>query len=115
MPCMVQAVENLDLIRVRENWRDLEHVVNQTEEICLAAVTYCGWALMYVRNQTDAICIAAIRQDPEAFEHVRVQTEAICLFVVSQAENAVEAANVLEHINNEYIAACEAWLEDNPF
>ena len=46
---------------VRGNGLRLQHVDDQTEEICLAAVRENGMALMYVKDQTEKICLAAVR------------------------------------------------------
>jgi hypothetical protein len=68
----------------------LEHVDNQTEALCLAAVRRMGWALEYVHNQTDAICMAAILDTWRALHFVRNQTDAICMAAVQQNGWALE-------------------------
>jgi hypothetical protein len=52
-------------------------VLNQTEEICLAAVKQNGLALEYVHDQTEEICLAAINQIPYASRYKKNQT--ICI------------------------------------
>ena len=44
----------------------LQYVLNQTEEICLAAVNQDGLALQNVLNQTPRIVKAALLQDNES-------------------------------------------------
>lgn len=58
---------------------------DQTEELCIAAVSAEPTALMYVKNQTEAIVIAAVTRSYSAFGYVdkSVQTEDICLIAVA--------------------------------
>ena len=65
------------LDKVKENPYNLQHVHNQTDEICFAAVKNGGYALQWVLNQTEEICIVAVRSWGEALQWVRVQTPAI--------------------------------------
>jgi len=48
----------------------LKDVIDQTPEICLAAVKQNGCALKYVIEQTPEICLAAVKQDGCALEYV---------------------------------------------
>ncbi len=42
----------------------------QTNEMCMAAVSNNGMALVHVKNKTKEICIAAVANNPEAAKHV---------------------------------------------
>ncbi len=83
---------------VKKDSFNLSLVKNQTEEICLAAVTYrgvgsCygnGIALQDVREQTDKICMAAVESTGLSLRYVRKQTEALCLAAVTENEEALE-------------------------
>jgi hypothetical protein len=44
--------------------------LDQTEDICLEAVSEDGLNLKYVLQQTDKICLAAIKQNPKAIKFV---------------------------------------------
>ncbi len=84
--------------QVKRDCFNLSLVKNQTEEICLAAVSYhgvgtCygnGKALQDVRHQTDKICIAAANSNGLSLRYVRKQTEAICVAAVTENEAALE-------------------------
>jgi hypothetical protein len=51
--------------------RTIDHVKEQTPEMCLAAVKQDGHALEYVREQTPEICMAAIKQNSNALQYVK--------------------------------------------
>ena len=69
---------------IHQNWNALRYVRDQTPEICLAAVKQNGYALQWVRDQTPEICLAAVHQDWHALPYVRNQTPEICLAAVRQ-------------------------------
>ena len=60
------------------DWRELQYIENQTEEMCLEAVKQNGYALEYVENQTEEICFEAVKQNGRALQFVKNQTENIC-------------------------------------
>jgi hypothetical protein len=63
----------------------LEHIENQTEEICLAAVKRNGLELKHVKNQTEEICLAAVKNcGGLALKYVEDKTIEICLLAVRQ-------------------------------
>lgn len=64
--------------------------IEQTLELCMAAMRRDGMALEYVRAQTPDICLAAVQQNGLALKHVRVQTYAICMAAVRQNANALD-------------------------
>jgi hypothetical protein len=55
---------------VRRDGYVLQHVHDQTEEICLAAVKQNGHALQFVYDQTEEICSAAVKQNKKAVQHI---------------------------------------------
>lgn len=57
---------------------------NQTDSICLDAVTKCGHDLEFVKTQTDEICRAAILQTGDALRFVKNQTEELCLLALNE-------------------------------
>ena len=79
-----------NLEKVKENGYNLQHVKNQTPEICLAAVKQEGFALQHVKNQTPEICLAAVEQDGHALHYVKNQTEEICLAAFEEDEESIE-------------------------
>lgn len=72
------------LAAVKQDGWALQHVKEQTPEICLAAVKQYGYALQYVNEQTPEICLAAVKQDGDALRYVKEQTPEICLEAVKQ-------------------------------
>ena len=82
-----------DLAAVTQDGFALEHVKEQTPEICLAAVQQNGCALEHVKEQTPEICLAAVTQDGFALEHVKEQTPEICLAAVKENGRALEFAD----------------------
>ena len=67
---------NLDVIR--KDPSKIQHIINQTEEQCLEAVSRNGLTLYYVKNKTPKICLAAVKQNPNALNFVNDQTKEIC-------------------------------------
>ncbi len=72
----------------------LKHVINQTRELCLAAVRQDGLALQYIRKQTHEICLEAVKQNGLALQYVHKQTKEICLTAVKQNRYALMFVNV---------------------
>lgn len=48
---------------VKQNGLSLEHIEEQTEEICMEAVKQNCWALQFVKNQTHKIILEASKRD----------------------------------------------------
>ncbi len=67
----------------------LQHIKNQTLEICLEAVKSNGLALQYVKDQTPDICLEAVKSDPLALQYVKDQTPDICLEAVKSNPSAL--------------------------
>ena len=62
----------------------LQFVEHQTPELCLAAVTQNGWALLFVKQQTSELCLAAMTQNGKALRYVKDQTSELCLAAMTQ-------------------------------
>ena len=67
---------------VKKNGFDLQHVVHQTEKICLAAMNANGIALKFVKEQTPEICLAAVKKCHRAYKYVKEKTLKIQLAAV---------------------------------
>jgi hypothetical protein len=108
----------------------LQYIVNQTEEICHAAVRENGALLQYVKNQTENICLDAINphfmkaihmsneiayefnrktsqtaKTSEILKLVKKQTKEICLIAVYQMisnDGKIIDEDVLDLINPEF-------------
>jgi hypothetical protein len=83
----------------------LEHVMLQTEQICIAAVTQCGLALEFVNKQTACICEAAVAQDLSALLFVGELTPEICLTGVKQDFAA------FSYFDLDFLPECDAKFE----
>ena len=69
---------------VKQDYRALQFIKEQTHEICLEAVKQNGHALQYVKDQTEEICIEAVKQNGWLLEFIKNQTDKICLEAVKQ-------------------------------
>lgn len=69
---------------VNNQAEQLEHIENQTEAICLAAVKRWGWALQCVKKQTPEICLAAVKQSGTSINFVKEFTPEICEVAVKE-------------------------------
>lgn len=63
---------------------EIRHVINQTEKICSAAVSRHGAALLYVIDKTREVCLAAVKNYGMAIYYVPDPDEEICLISVRQ-------------------------------
>ena len=52
-----------DLAKVQQQGCALEHIKQQTLEICMTAVQQNGYALQFVKDQTLEICMAAVQEN----------------------------------------------------
>ena len=68
----------------------LKIVREQTEDICLYAVTQDGKWLRDVKKQTKKICIAAVQQSLIAFKYVDEPSEEILIEALKQNNNLSE-------------------------
>jgi len=81
--------EIICLNAVKGYWSALEHIENQTEEMCLIALSggrnRCWQSLQFMHEQTDKVCREAIEQVdiyPELMSLIRNQTEELCKLAV---------------------------------
>lgn len=86
---------------------NLQHVKNQTLELCFCAVHNDGMALEFVREQTPQICAEAIRNNPQAIKFVHEQTENLCLQAVKRDGLA------LRHVRNPSLSVCQEAVRNN--
>ena len=68
----------------------LQHIEDQTPEICLEAVKENGFALQFVKEQTPEICIEAVKQNGTLLQYVRKQTPEICLEAVKKTGTSLQ-------------------------
>ena len=64
---------------VKHDSESLQYVRKQSHDICLEAVKQAGWALEYVTEQTYDICLEAVKENPLVLRFVKEQNEEICL------------------------------------
>jgi len=81
VPYLLQYVEDqtdeMCLFAVSKSGAALPHVKKQTPEICLEAMKTYGAGLVHVIDQTEEICIAAIKHDILSFLHIKQVTPKI--------------------------------------
>jgi hypothetical protein len=66
-----ESVSNNDMIDILKiDGLALEHVQNQTIEMCLCALKQNGLALQYVRNPTELLIMTAMEQNPNAAQYI---------------------------------------------
>jgi hypothetical protein len=94
-------------LAVRQEWRALQYVKEQTEEICKLAVRQHGYALGYVKEQTEEICKLAVQQHGWALRYVEEQTEEICKLAVQQQ------GYTLEYVEEQTEEICKLAVQQN--
>ena len=93
---------------VKENWRNLRFIEEQTPEICKVAVEQDGLALQYIKNQTEEISEVAVKQNGMALEFVEKQTPEICVTAVMQNKDALKYVKYNKKIILENVKRMEA-------
>ena len=96
-----QALPEPTIEDLKINGRRLTDVKNQTDELCLAAVSQCGRALLYVKEQTDDICLAAVKQDGLSLRCVIYHTPEICLAAAKHSKYRTWQINRPFVLNND--------------
>ena len=82
---MYQACSNKDqYLAIKYNGLMIEHLENQTDEMCLAAINQNYQAIQYIKEQTEEMCLKAVSQNWRALEYVKNQTDEMCLNAISQ-------------------------------
>jgi hypothetical protein len=76
------TVEHIFTEAVKKTPEAIKFIKTQTPEMCLIAVMHDGLLLEHVIIQTEEICLAALKQNPDAFKFVRIQTPIICIAAV---------------------------------
>lgn len=85
---------------ITENPYLIEHVKNQTSELCTIAVGKCVETLQYVKNQTPELCLMAVRKNGFVLRHIKRQTHEICMEAVK------ESAMALQHVERQTHEIC---------
>jgi len=85
---------------VKQNGYALQHVRDQTPEICLEAVKKHGYALQYVKDQTPEICLEAVKQDGDALKYVNLDVFEDDTTVTVTLELTPEQLNKIKDILN---------------
>jgi hypothetical protein len=89
-----EQTEEICKLAVQQDGYALQFVKEQTEEICKLAVHHkYGWALQFVKEQTEELCKLAVQQDGCALEFVKEQTEEICKLAVQRNWQALQYVN----------------------
>ena len=95
--------EQLKLIK--EDWRNLEKIDNQYDDVCLEAVKQSEWALKYVKEQTEEMCLEAIKQEGANIQYVKNKTPELCFYAFLNDYSLLEfkyiKKGIDEFINNQ--------------
>ncbi len=67
----VEFTYNDYMREIKRNGLFLQHMKEQTDEICLIAVNNDGLALKYVKEQTEEICTEAVKENGLAIQYVK--------------------------------------------
>jgi hypothetical protein len=86
----IEQTTEICLAAVRQNGLSLEYIDSHSEYIYSVAVKQNGFALQFVRKQTPAICLAAIKENPYALQFVNNQTAELCLVAVSHIGDTLQ-------------------------
>lgn len=81
---------NRCLEEVRQDGRALQYIPEQTEEICICAVSHVPEMLYMVRKQTPQICLEAVKRNGVMLHCVKKQTDKIRYPAVKNAAEALE-------------------------
>lgn len=113
LPYIKNQTEEICIKAVTNYASDLLCVEKQTHDICMAAAqsSMCndGYLLGAVHNQTDDICMAFIEKDPSAIAYMRNQTKEACEFAVRKN------SNVLKYIRIQDEFICSMAIHKYPF
>jgi hypothetical protein len=94
-------------LAVQQNWRALQYVVNQTDELCRLAIQRDGYALYCVRNQTDELCTIAVQRDGRVLQYVVNQTDDLCRLAVQRE------GSTLQYVRNQTDELCAIAVAQN--
>lgn len=87
---VVKQTEDLCLIAVKQNANALIYAKCLTEQVMLAAVKQKGSMIKYIKNPSDIICKAAVTQDPNVLEYIKYQSEEMILVAVKKSAIAAK-------------------------
>jgi hypothetical protein len=96
-----------EIIKHRPN--AFQHIIRQTPDLCISAVTKCPDMLQYVKLQTHDMCLNAVKQDGLILRYVQWQTGIICLSAVKQNGLA------LQYVHNQIPSMCLTAVRQNGF
>ena len=126
-PKIARYIKNPEILFAIITWnpRALQFIENQTEAMCLEAVSREPYTLRFVKNRTDKICLEAFKREPLTLRFIENQNERMCLEAVERNGYALQyvknptiymclvaknqndwislyALNLMEDINNRY-------------
>lgn len=76
--------ENLCMLAITQNYAALQYIKVQTETMCLIAVLLNSEALQYVKHQTEKVCIAAVARNFHTLRLVKKPTKKICAIAITK-------------------------------
>jgi hypothetical protein len=67
----------------------LQHVKNQTPELCIEAIQSCPFAIRFVNKKTEELCLLAVKLNGLALKYVENQTKEICEAAIKNNKKAL--------------------------
>ena len=77
------------LLDVTVNSFEFKYVLNQTREICLAAVKRNPDNIKFVINQTEELCQLAVGHKGDTIKFIKNPSEEICILAVKKSEHSI--------------------------
>ena len=94
---------------LKEDYRQLKNIENQTHDICMAAIDICTHSFTYIRHQTPEICKYAIIKNPMLLAHITDQNYELCMLAVFRNGLA------LQHVKNKTQTICIEAYKQTPY
>jgi hypothetical protein len=88
----------------------LEHLVNQTDELCLIAINRDPYVMQYVKNKTENVCMCAVKLNGLTLQHIPkdMMTDDICKAAINNTGHAIK------YIDNPSYELCMTAIKNNP-
>ena len=97
----------LELLFDKKQSAALQYVENQTNDICVKAITQDASAIQFVRNQTEDLCMFAVQKNGMVIKYIRNPTTSISYHAVKQNSEALKyIKNQTHDICVEAVTSC---------
>jgi capsule polysaccharide export protein KpsC/LpsZ len=69
---------------VKRNGDIIQHIQNQTLELCEAAIKQNPWSTRFIKEQTAELCMTAVQLNGHVIQFIENQTTEICEVAIKQ-------------------------------